>query len=135
MSNSNEINWKKSFYQALFIYILSMIGGAIIALQVHFGIITEQEEMKYISNTNISSAILGMILISSIYRPNAKNIFAIWLFLAISSIPNFFIFNANLDSYIDAMTQMAVFIIFGNFFGILVNVLITFALKFFKKII
>tara|TARA_Y100000389_G_scaffold204945_1_gene261092 strand:- start:1 stop:408 length:408 start_codon:yes stop_codon:yes gene_type:complete len=135
MSNSNEINWKKSFYQALFIYILSMIGGAIIALQVHFGIITEQEEMKYISDTNIASVILGMILISSIYRPNAKNIFAIWLFLAISSIPNVFLFNSNLVTYVDAVGQMAFYLISGNLFGILVNVLITFALKFFKKII
>ena len=46
MSNSNEINWKKSFYQALFIYILTLIGGAIVGTQIVSGVMTEQEGMK-----------------------------------------------------------------------------------------
>ena len=134
MSNSSEINWKKCFFQALSIYILSMIAGAIIAFQNQSGVITEQEVMKDIGMANLSMVILGMILISLIYRPNFKNIFAIWLFLAISSIPNVFILNSNLITYVDGITQMAIFMIFGNFIGIFINVFITFVLNLFKKI-
>ena len=135
MSNSSEINWKKCFFQALFIYILTIIAGAIISFQIQSGAITEQEGMKDIAMANISLVFLGMILISLIYRPNFKNIFAIWLFLAISSIPNIFILNSNLITYVDGITQMAFFMIFGNFIGILLNVFITFILNLFKKII
>ena len=130
-----NMNWKRIFLHAAFIYSLSFIGGVYFGYQESLGNISQYAAAEGIKNTNIGSIVFGTMIITSVYRPNSRHYFGVWMLLFATSIPNLLMYSVDfILQTSEALALIGFCIVIGNFFGIPINIFLLYVLKkFYRK--